>query len=100
MSDNQWWELYDQVNEQNYYYNAHTGTTIWERPGDGADIISLTKLQVSIVQYVNMDLNLIKEGSDMWKHQQLCDHVYCDSCALALNMSTFLHCSASIYVCT
>lgn len=47
MSDNQWWELYDQANEQNYYYNAHTGATVWDRPGDGADIISLTKLQVS-----------------------------------------------------
>ena len=46
MSENQWWELYDQVNEQNYYYNAHTGATVWDRPGDGADIISLTKLQV------------------------------------------------------
>ena len=65
MSDNQWWELYDQTNEQNYYYNAHTGATIWDRPGDGADIISLTKVQVTIAQYVNTDLNLIKEGSDM-----------------------------------
>lgn len=46
MSQNQWWELYDQGNEQNYYYNAHTGETVWDRPGDGADIISLTKLQV------------------------------------------------------
>ena len=46
MSENQWWELYDQANEQNYYYNAHTGATVWDRPGDGADIISLTKLQV------------------------------------------------------
>lgn len=46
MSQNQWWELFDQTNEQNYYYNAHTGETVWDRPGDGADIISLTKLQV------------------------------------------------------
>ena len=48
MSDNQWWELYDQNNEQYYYYNAHTGATVWDRPGDGADIISLTKLQVRV----------------------------------------------------
>lgn len=58
MSDNQWWELYDQNNEQHYYYNAHTGATVWDRPGNGADIISLTKLQVrSHIQYIHCKLN-------------------------------------------
>jgi len=48
MSQNQWWELYDQTSDKNYYYNAHTGQTIWNRPSDDADIISLTKLQVCV----------------------------------------------------
>lgn len=47
MSSNQWWELFDQTSNMNYYYNAITGETIWNKPDEGADIISLTKLQVS-----------------------------------------------------
>ncbi|XP_064384607.1 rho GTPase-activating protein 39-like isoform X2 [Halichondria panicea] len=45
MSQNQWWELYDAGSDSYYYYNAHTGDTVWDRPGDDADIIPLTKLQ-------------------------------------------------------
>lgn len=58
MSENQWWELYDQANEQNYYYNAHTGATVWDRPGEGADIISLTKLQVRYLHAMYMFIQL------------------------------------------
>ena len=46
MSDNQWWELYDSDSKTYYYHNPHSGATVWERPTDNADIISLTKLQV------------------------------------------------------
>lgn len=45
MSENQWWELYDQESDHNYYYNAHTGDTVWERPPGDPDIIPLSKLQ-------------------------------------------------------
>ena len=47
MSTNQWWELIDEATSRNYYYNATTGETIWNRPDDDADIIPLTKVQVS-----------------------------------------------------
>ena len=46
MSKNQWWELYDQSTDKNYYYNGLTGETVWVKPMDNADIIPLTKLQV------------------------------------------------------
>lgn len=50
MSENQWWELYDQSTGKNYYYNGLTGDTVWVRPSDDADIIPLTKLQVMITE--------------------------------------------------
>ncbi|CAF3338920.1 unnamed protein product [Rotaria sp. Silwood1] len=43
--DNQWWELFDGSTRRNYYYNARTQRTIWQRP-TGADIIPLAKLQM------------------------------------------------------
>ncbi len=42
---NQWWELFDASTKRNYYYNAKTQRTVWQRP-PGADIIPLAKLQV------------------------------------------------------
>jgi hypothetical protein len=43
--ENQWWELFDATTKRNYYYNAKTQRTIWQRP-PGSDIIPLAKLQV------------------------------------------------------
>ena len=34
------------MSNKNYYYNAHTGDTVWSKPPEG-DIISLTKLQAT-----------------------------------------------------
>ncbi|CAI8043664.1 Rho GTPase-activating protein 39 [Geodia barretti] len=45
VSLNQWWELYDQSSDRNYYYNANTEDTVWERPTGDADIIPLSKIQ-------------------------------------------------------
>lgn len=44
-NENQWWELFDNNTKRNYYYNAKTQRTIWQRPSN-ADIIPLAKLQV------------------------------------------------------
>ena len=43
--ENQWWELFDVSTKRNYYYNAVTQRTVWQRPS-GVDIIPLDKLQV------------------------------------------------------
>ncbi|CAF1662296.1 unnamed protein product, partial [Adineta ricciae] len=43
--ENQWWELYDVTTKRNYYYNAQSQRTIWQRPSN-ADIIPLAKLQM------------------------------------------------------
>jgi hypothetical protein len=43
--ENQWWELFDASTKRNYYYNAKSQRTVWQRP-PGADIIPLAKLQV------------------------------------------------------
>jgi hypothetical protein len=43
--ENQWWELFDLNTKRNYYYNAQTQRTVWQRP-TGGDIIPLAKLQV------------------------------------------------------
>jgi hypothetical protein len=43
--ENQWWELFDASTKRNYYYNARSQRTVWQRP-PGADIIPLAKLQV------------------------------------------------------
>ena len=50
MSENQWWELFDTSSDAYYYYNPHTGDTVWEKP-ESADIISLTLLQVHVHVY-------------------------------------------------
>ena len=59
MSDNQWWELFDQSTSRNYYYNAITGETIWNKPGNDADIISLTKLQVYTIEHCIICIQLL-----------------------------------------
>lgn len=46
MTDDQWWELYDNDCECYYYYCAASQETVWERPED-AEVIPLSKLQVS-----------------------------------------------------
>ncbi|CAF4938268.1 unnamed protein product, partial [Rotaria magnacalcarata] len=43
--ENQWWELFDASTKRNYYYNAKSQRTVWQRP-PGADIIPLAKLQM------------------------------------------------------
>ncbi|CAF3673591.1 unnamed protein product [Adineta steineri] len=43
--ENQWWELFDASTKRNYYYNAKTQRTVWQRP-PSADIIPLAKLQM------------------------------------------------------
>ncbi len=65
MSQNQWWELYDAGSDSYYYYNAHTGDTVWDRPGNDADIIPLTKLQVSSI------INQVATG---WVSPCLCSY--------------------------
>jgi len=37
--------LFDASTKRNYYYNAKSQRTVWQRP-PGADIIPLAKLQV------------------------------------------------------
>eukprot|EP00117_Sycon_ciliatum_P029557 scpid50616/ scgid23504/ Rho GTPase-activating protein 39 len=44
MTDDQWWELYDNDCECYYYYCAATQQTVWERPED-SEVIPLSKLQ-------------------------------------------------------
>ena len=41
-----------QSSDRNYYYNANTEDTVWERPTGDADIIPLSKIQVHIYSTV------------------------------------------------
>ena len=47
MSNDQWWQLLDNASNDYYYYNPHTGDTVWDRP-DSEDILPLTNLGVRI----------------------------------------------------
>jgi hypothetical protein len=55
-SQNQWWELYDQSSDRNYYYNASTEETVWERPTGNADIIPLSKIQSTPEEHLYQNL--------------------------------------------
>lgn len=42
----EWWELFDEAHNLPYYYNTKSGQTEWEKPQDGANVISLCAIQV------------------------------------------------------
>ena len=66
MSSNQWWELIDEATSRNYYYNATTGETIWNKPDDSADIIPLTKVQVCVMRGRGCGCGMRGEGGYVW----------------------------------
>ncbi|KAF9980684.1 hypothetical protein BGZ65_004802 [Modicella reniformis] len=45
----EWWELFDDAHNLPYYYNTKTGQTEWEKPQDGANVISLCAIQKSVI---------------------------------------------------